>query len=178
MTTSHAPLAQRQAVLRETYRTHAEHARIVKQACTVWAGADDAVHGSVVAGQDYNVAWRFGIDRSVGGDHDAPNPAEMLCAALAACEHATIRMTADVLKITLERLVVEVRGTVDVRGALAVDRQVRVGFPSLECRVDLAVAPGTDPRLCEKLRAGAEALCINLATLRAGVPVAIDWSVA
>jgi uncharacterized OsmC-like protein len=102
----------------------------------------------------------------------------MLCAALAACEHATIRMTAEVLGVALERLAVEVTGTVDVRGCLAIDRQVPVGFPSLECRVNLAVAPGTDPRLYEKLRTGAEALCINLATLRAGVPVAIDWSVA
>ncbi|MPZ46769.1 MAG: hypothetical protein GEV05_25980 [Betaproteobacteria bacterium] len=73
----------------------------------------------------------------------------MLCAALAACEHATIRMIADVLGVTLERLDVEVTGTVDVRGCLAIDRQLRVGFPSLECRVDLAVAPGTSAAVRE-----------------------------
>jgi uncharacterized OsmC-like protein len=175
MAGSISPLAQRQAALRERYRAHPGEARIRKRACTAWTDSDDAVHGSVLAGDGYGVAWAFGIDRAVGGDHDAPNPADMLCAALAACEHATIRMIADVLGVALERLDVEVTGTVDVRGCLAVDRQVPIGFSSLECQVDVAVAPGTDPRLCEKLRAGAEASCINLETLRGGVPVGLIW---
>jgi len=173
-----SPLVQRQATLRGRYRVYPEEACIRKRAYTVWAGGQDAVHGTVAAGDGYGASWSFGIDRAVGGDHDAPNPAEMLCAALAACEHATIRMIAEVLGVVLERLEVEATGTVDVRGCLAVDPGVPVGLPALECRVNMVVAAGTHSRSCEKLKAGAEACCINLATLRAGVPVALSWTVS
>ena len=37
--------------------------------------------------------------------------------------------------------------------------------------VDFQAAPGTDAKLVEKLLAAAEYSCVNLQTLRAGVPV-------
>lgn len=167
-------LAQIQGALRARYRSDPARALVRKRAKTA-SGASDPLHGVVIPGESYGVEWAFGVDRAVGGQHDAPNPAEMLCAALAACEHATICMIADSIGITLARLDVEVIGFVDVRGTLAVDHAVQVGFSALECRVDLVVAPEADTRLCEKLRAEAERSCINLATLRNGVPIELAW---
>ncbi len=70
---------------------------------------------------------------------------------------------------------VEVVGKVDVRGSMAVDRAARVGFESMQCEVRLQPAPGTPPELYQQLIAKAERSCINLQTLRAGVPVEVSF---
>lgn len=163
---------QRQAPLRSAYREHPEQAIVHKRAATTAAPDGDPLHGAVVPGEGYGVSWRFGVDRAVGGLHDAPNPAEMLCAALAACADATLRMCADALGVTLEQLDVEVTGQVDVRGSMAIDAAAPIGFRALLCRVRIGVATGTRPELVERLLAQGERSCINLATLREGVAVA------
>lgn len=166
---------RRQGELRARYRTDPAQALILKHATTVWSDTSDAVHGTVVPGKIYDVAWDFGVDRAVGGEHDAPNPGDMMCAALAACQHATLRMIAESLGVALEHLDVEVIGHVDVRGCLGVGSEARVGFTRFECRVQMVVARETDARLCAKLRAEAERSCINVATLRSGVPIQHTW---
>lgn len=94
-----------------------------------------------------------------------------VCAALAVCLDSTIRIIADRLHLTLTSLEVDVTAEVDVRGTLVVDRQVPVGFQKMRCRVNLQLAPDTDPKLIEKLLAAAEHSCANLQTLRSGVAV-------
>src|SRR5262249_56438980 len=121
--------------------------------------------------------WQCGDGRAVGGFHDAPNPGEVLCAALASCQDTTLRMVADLLGVKLRQVEVEVTGKVDVRGSMAVDRQAPVGFESMQCRVRFQVAPGTPPELCQRLVAQAERSCINLHTLRAGVAVDASFDV-
>jgi uncharacterized OsmC-like protein len=108
--------------------------------------------------------------------HDAPNPGDLLCAALATCLESTIHMIADRLGMRLDALEVDVTASVNVRGTLVVDKAVPVGFQQMRCRVSLKPAPGTDPRLVERLMAAAEHSCVNLQTLRNGVP--IETSVA
>jgi uncharacterized OsmC-like protein len=163
-------VVRRQAPLRAAYAQAPQSARIVKRATTVATAPSDALHGSVALPYD-GVCWRYGIDRAIGGLHDAPNPGEMLCAALAACADASIRMLADALGIGLLHLAVEVTGEVDVRGCLAIDRNVPVGFQALSCEVDIAVAPETSAAALTTLLERSERACINLATLRSGVPV-------
>ncbi len=63
-----------------------------------------------------------------------------------------------------------------MRGALVMSRSAPVGFRSMTCRVHLAVPEGTDPERVALLRREAERACVNLATLRAGVPVALDFT--
>jgi uncharacterized OsmC-like protein len=164
---------QRQRPLRSAYRLHPEQAIIHKRATTISTPDCDALHGVVIPGEGYGVTWRFGVDRAVGGLHDAPNPGEMLCAALAACEDATIRMVADALGVTLERLEVEVNAKVDARGSMAIEASAPVGFGAMQCKVRLGVAAGTHPESVERLLRQAERSCINLATLRQGVAVTI-----
>ena len=168
---------QRQAPLRAAYKEHPEQAVIVKRAWTVFDEGRDAFHGEVVPGDAYRVSWRYGTDRAVGGFHDAPNPGELLCAALAACQDATLRMVADLLGVELEQVEVEVTGRVDVRGSMAVDRQSPVGFESLQCRVRFQPAPGTPPDLCQRVIAQAERSCINLQTLKSGVRVDASFDI-
>jgi uncharacterized OsmC-like protein len=84
-------------------------------------------------------------------------------------------MIAGTLGIDLEELEVEVTGDVDVRGTLNLDPAVRVGFQQLTISVRLRAAPDTPPRLLERLRLGADRLCVNLGTLRHGVPIETQY---
>jgi uncharacterized OsmC-like protein len=136
------------------------------------------MHTSAVPGEEYPVkavAIAVGTHRGVGGLHDAPNPGELLCATLAACQDSTVRMVANLLGVRLTSLTVDVDGQVDLRGTLAVDRSVRVGFQSMRCRTRLGVPEGTDARAVELLFAAAERSCVVLDTLKRGVDVASDF---
>ena len=132
------------------------------------------VHGRVRPGaEDYGVEVAFGIHRAVGGDHDLPNPGDLLCAALAGCLDSTIRMIADRHQLPLTALTVQTVGEVDVRGTLMVDRSVPVGFQAIRCRVVAAVPEGIDPDGVRRVLAAAERSCVVLQTLRAGVKVEV-----
>lgn len=170
-------VVDRQADLAARYRKDPAAARIVKRVRSGPADGRDPVHGSVAPENladpeaPYCVAWPYGIDRAVGGLHDAPNPGEMLCGALAACADGTVRMIAARLGVTLERLEVEVVGELDARGTLAVDPDVPVGFQRLATAIRLRAAPGTSSHRVERLAAATEQLCVVLDTLRRGVAV-------
>lgn len=83
----------------------------------------------------------------MGGDHDLPNPGDLLSAALAACLDSTIRIIADRNGVVLDHLVVDVRSEVDVRGTHMVDTSVPVGFQGITCDIRARAADGTDPAL-------------------------------
>lgn len=118
-----------------------------------------------------SVAVPVGVHRAVGGLHDAPTPGDILCGALAACQDSAVRMVANLLGVELELLEVDVSGEVDVRGTMAIDKQVPVGFQTMRCNVRLKAKPGTDPALLEKLRIAAEQCCVVQQTLRNPPPI-------
>lgn len=172
MTRPKSLVADRQDPLREHYKTAPDDALITDHAHTVNSLARDALHGRVAPGdQDYGVQWSVGIHRAVGGYHDEPNPGDMLTAALAVCLDSTIRMIADRWGVELTKLRVDVDSEVDVRGTLVVDRTVPVGFQRMRLAVTMEAAPGTPRDVLEKVMKGAEYSCVNLQTLRNGVPV-------
>lgn len=168
-------VATRQVPLRQLYHDAPQRARTRKTARTssVRIPASDPFHGEVEIGEGYGAHVRFGVDRYVGGLHDAPNPGDLMCAALAACTDGAVRMVANLLGVHLQALDVEVTGELDVRGCLAIDRDVRVGFEGLSCRVRVEAAAGTEPRLLRALVASAERVCVNLDTLRSGIAVTV-----
>jgi uncharacterized OsmC-like protein len=174
-------VASRQMPLRQRYSECPADAMITKRVLTTTSDMDDPFHSTLrpqnVARPQtpYGVEWVLGIDEAVGGLHDAPNPGDMLCAALAACLEGTVRMIANLLRIRLEELTVEVIGRVDVRGALAIDPSVPVGFQAIVTTVRIRAAAGTPPRLLEQLCAASERLCIDLQTLRQGVNVEVAF---
>lgn len=171
-------MKERQEPLRKRYRERPKEGLIRDRARTTSNASTDPVHGYVEPGsQDYGVSWSFGIHRAVGGDHDAPNPGDMLCAALATCLDSTLRIIANRLGVSLNRLEVDVGADIDVRGTLLVDRNVPVGFQAMRCNVSIEPAEGTDPKLVEKIVAAAEHSCVNLQTLRSGVQVETSLSI-
>ena len=162
----------RQDPLRERYKDAPEEAVITDRARTTGGVDTDPFHGHVVVGsEDHGVVLPFGIHPAVGGYGDAPNPGDMLCAALAACLDSTIRIIAARLGVTLTALEVDVKAHVDVRGTLLVDRNVPVGFQTIRCQVNVQAAEGTDPSLLKKLVAASEHSCVNLQTLRSRVSI-------
>jgi uncharacterized OsmC-like protein len=168
--TSANVVKQRQDPLRERYRSVAVDARITDRARTVFDASADPFHGAVVPGEG-GEQWRFGIHRAIGGYHDLPNPGDTLCAALASCLDATLRMIAERLGVPIRSVEVAVDADLDVRGTLLVDRDVPVGFQSMRCHVDLQPCGQSDPAKVRMLLAAAEHSCVVLQTLRKGVPV-------
>jgi uncharacterized OsmC-like protein len=165
---------QRQAPLKERYRKEPDAALVPKQARTVTEEGAGPFHVAVSVDGPYPpTAWQLGIDDKIGGDNDLPNAAEMLLAALAGCYESTLRMVADKMGVRVASLEVIARGDVDSRGCLAIDPDVRVGFPSIEMSVHLEVEEGTDPRRVERLHAAADRLCVTKDTLENGVPITI-----
>jgi uncharacterized OsmC-like protein len=169
---------QRQRPLRQKYVDSPAAAMITDRSRTEGGVETDPFHGHVVPGsQDYGIRWPFGIHYAVGGYHDGPNPGDLLCAALATCLDSTLRIIAERLGVRLTKLVVDVTANVDVRGTLALDPAVPVGFQQVRCAVQLQAATGTETSLVQKLMAAAEHSCVNLQTLRLGVPVETSLTV-
>lgn len=162
---------QRHAPLRERYRRTPEVAWITDGATALHGAGLDPFHGLVQIGTSAPVRFSYGIHRAVGGDHDLPNPGDLLCAALAACLDATLRMVADRFGVTVQELTVTVSADVDVRGTLAVRHDVPVGFQAMHCRVDLAVPADTNHDSLEAVKVWSERSCVNLQTLRRGVDI-------
>lgn len=174
MTHSDRPsiVRDRQEPLQLLYREDPGKARITDCALATDGTRTDPFHGVVRFGpEEHGASLRFGIHRAVGGDHDAPNPGDLLCGALAACFDSVVRMIAERLGVRLTRLEVRVEADVDVRGTLQVDPQTPVGFQEIRCRADLGVAEGTPDRMIETLLKAAERSCVVLQTLRSSVSV-------
>lgn len=164
-------VAERQAPLREAYAARPDTAISVKRVRTVETSNTDALHGTVTSLEHEDVVWDYGIDDTVGGYDDLPNPGHLLCAALAACIDSTVRMISDHLGVGIEHLEVEVVGDADVRGCLAIDPSVRPGFRQIRCEVRFQPSAGADERRVQMVLNQAELLCVTLDTIRNGVPV-------
>ena len=172
MGTSRTSLVQqRQAPLRDHYAKVPADARISDGAKTLNGCSGDAFHGSVLPANASGEPLQFGIHRAVGGDHDFPNPGDLLCTALAACLDSSLRMIAEHLGVGLEFLQVTVTGECDVRGCLLVERGVPVGFQRMHCSVQLRPRGDVREDTLRMLLAAAENSCVVLQTLRGGVTV-------
>lgn len=127
-----ALVKERQEPLQDRYKTAPDEARITDHAIAQ-SGDADPVHGTVKVGDGQSAPWDFGIHRANGGDHDLPNPGDILCAALTACLDSTLRMIAARMGVTLESLEVSVKAHADMRGCLMIERTVpnlaRLGLP-------------------------------------------------
>ena len=167
---------ERQDPLIALYHHDPTTAQISDRAKTVGGTETDPFHGNVVLGRDeLGVVLPFGIHHAVGGDHDAPNPGDLLCAALATCVDSTLRILAERLRIGLRRLEVEVTADVDLRGTLLVSKDVPVAFQSMRLRILGETDADTPDAKRQKWIAAAEHSCINLQTLLAGIQVETEY---
>ena len=155
-----------QTPLRARYKSSPEAAMVSDHARTTGSDPRDPFHATVEPMTGCGVTVPVGVHRAVGGPHDAPTPGDILCAALASCQDSAVRMVANMLGVELEFLEVEVTAEADVRGAMAMDRQVPVGFQAMRCDVRLRAKEGTSPEILDKLRVAAERCCVVQQTLR------------
>ncbi len=155
-----------QKPLKASYKQDPSLAMVTDHAKTTGPDASDPFHLQVEPMDGCGVVIPVGVHSALGGPHDAPTPGDLLCAALAACQDSAVRMVANILGIELLSLQVQVTATVDVRGAMAMNPEVPVGFQSMACDVSMQVKDGTPPDLLEKLRVAAERCCVVQQTLR------------
>jgi len=85
------------------------------------------------------------------GTDTAPNPQELLMASVASCIGVTFVAGASLLGIELDKLEIETRGGLDLRGAFALDDSVIPGYEQVEVVVHVA-GKGTPEQFEEVLQ--------------------------
>ncbi len=107
---------------------------------SVWEGQTRSVtrvDGYTLAGQDIRREFAIAIDEPTEllGTDSAPNPQEMLMAALNACMIVGYVAGAAMRGITLEKLEIETAGALDLRGFLGLDDTIPPGYEALKYTV-------------------------------------------
>lgn len=110
---------------------------------TAWTGqtrSESEVESYVIGGE--RVARRFKIAADepceLLGTNGAPNPQELLMAAMNACMTVGYVAGAAVRGITLEKLEIETHGELDLRGFLGLSDEVPPGYRRLDYHVRIA----------------------------------------
>lgn len=112
---------------------------------------------------------------SLGGVDSAPNPVELILAALGTCQEITYRAYATALGVPLDSVSVKLSGDIDLRGFFAVDESVRSGYQKITGTVYLE-SSASEADL-QQLRAVVNAHCPVLDILTNEVPVSLDLAV-
>lgn len=152
--------------LRALYLADPEQALATNHATTSGPHPADPFHTQVRPNKGGAPPWPVSVHSAVGGPYDAPCPGDLLCAALAACQDASIRMVARAMGIALTELQVQVHATFDARGALGVQAGVPVGYQHIRTEVRIKAQDGTPPELLKKLQTAAERCCVVSQTLK------------
>ena len=111
----------------------------------------------------------------LGGTDAGPNPVELILAALGTCQEITYRAYATALGIPLDRVAVNLMGTIDLKGFFAVDDAVRPGYQKITGTVRLE-STASDEQL-EILRNAVNAHCPVLDIIQNRVPVTLDLAI-
>jgi uncharacterized OsmC-like protein len=101
-----------------------------------WQGqtrSEHRVDSYRLGGKRIERAFRMLVDEpnELLGENTAPNPQEMLMAALNACVMVGYVAGAAARGITLQRLEIETCGELDLRGFLGIDEKVPAGYESI-----------------------------------------------
>jgi uncharacterized OsmC-like protein len=153
-------LRERQAPIKERYRSDPDAARITLSARG--SQGADAVACSVDLGRLIQEAEAH---RGVGGPGTGACSGDLLLGALAACAQVTCQMVAAAMGIQTERIEVTAEGEIDLRGTLGISREAPVGFESIRLSFDIE-APGADEDELSSLIEKTERYCTVLQTLR------------
>jgi len=127
------------------------------------------------AGQPHQHAKSFVVRADeptllLGGD-TAPNPAEYLLTALAACVTSAIVYNAAARGIKIEQIESEIEGDVDVRGFLGLDPSVRNGFQNI--RMTLAIHADVSDEQIQELASLGTGFSPVFDSVTNGVPVTV-----
>jgi uncharacterized OsmC-like protein len=115
-------------------------AKVAFNVTTCWAGqtkTETVVDGYTIGGQRVTRRHKVVADEPfelLGGD-SAPNPQELLMAALNACITVGYVAGASLQGITLEKIEIRTRGELDLRGFLGLSDTVPPGYEQIEYEV-------------------------------------------
>lgn len=123
------------------------------------------VLGDQTLARDFH--WTVDEPRQIGGSNHAPSPQEYLLSGFGACMMVAFLVGATVMQVQLERLEIEVRAHLDLRGFLDVGGEV----PLQHIHYVVRVAGDATSEQWEHLRASAQAHSPNAMSLARGVPV-------
>jgi uncharacterized OsmC-like protein len=126
----------------EAIKKDVSKAKVGFDVTTRWAGqcrSETAVTGFTLDGERLARSHTIVIDepRELLGNDDAPNPQEMLMAALNACMMFGYVAAASIRGINLESIEIHTKGGLDLRGFLGLSDAVPPGYDSLEYQVHL-----------------------------------------
>lgn len=147
-----------QTPLKEKYRNDPSTALITLRA-TGRAAADLAFTVETHQG-----SIETGLHPSAGGDGTLATAEEMLLETLVACSGVTLRAVATSFDVELREARIVAEGDIDVRGTLAVSKDVPVGFRAIRLRFELD-SDAPDEKL-DRLIEATERYCVVLQTLR------------
>ena len=156
--------------LKKVYDDDPQKALIVDSAVVHGENLKDPFRSKVLMNEELNVPLKTGTHRAVGGDHDYPNPGDILCAALAVCMESTIRLIANRLEIELNHTRVLAQATIDVRGTLIFDRSIPVGFQKMDLQVELGYENAGE-KVLKTLFNAAKRSCVVYQTLKPGIEI-------
>lgn len=177
MTASKVDIRARQAVIRQRFLDDPDSAPEVLRVHGGEGDLGDPVHVVVSTDSVPGMVFRSGAHIAVGGDGDVPCSADLLLAALAACQETTIRMVAANMDIELEKLDISVEADWDPRGTLAMGKEFPIGITAVRVRAHVVVRDDERGQRSERLLRSSERYCVILNTLRSGVPVDSELTV-
>jgi uncharacterized OsmC-like protein len=177
MPASTVNLRELQGPIKARYLERPEEALIECTARSAGSDLGDPLHCTVGLDSAPGLVLRSGAHPGVGGAGDVPCSGDLLVAALLACQETTIRMVAAAMGIDLEQVEISATATADLRGTLAMSREVPVGLTGIDCVVRLKVRDDGRGERAQRLLENAEKYCIVLNTLRSGVEVRTDFKV-
>lgn len=163
---------QRHLLLNDKYQGDFASAWIIDSAEVIGINLHDPFRTTVSINEKMKVPFKIGVHKAVGGDHDFPNPGDLLCASLASCFESTIRLISNKLGIELIETKITVTAQVDVRGTLMIDTTVPVEFQSMHIAA-LLIAKNTNEKLLHTLIKGAKHSCIVYQTIKKGIPITL-----
>jgi uncharacterized OsmC-like protein len=164
---------QRHLILYKEYQNNPASAIITDSSEVIGSNLQDPFRTSVSINDKMKVPFKIGVHKAVGGDHDFPNPGDLLCASLASCFESTIRMIANKLGIELYETKIKATAQVDVRGTLMMDKSIPVGFQSMHVEA-VIIAKNTNEKRLNTLIKGAKDSCIVYQTIKRGVPITLN----
>jgi len=158
-----------QKPLKEQYRNNPAASRITLRAKGGQTGTPIAC--SVDIGR---AIYQAEAHTGVGGAGAGACSGDLLLGALSACAQITCQMVAVAMGIPTERIEATVEGDLDLRGTMAISKDVPVGFQSIRLRFDI-VAPQATAEQLRGLREKTEQYCVVMQTLLHPPSLQTEW---
>lgn len=168
--TNKSEVYKRQMKLNKLYAANPNQASIVDSSVVIGQNLSDPFRTEVLINPELNIPMKVGVHRAVGGDHDYPNPGDILCASLAVCVESALRMIASLLEIELFKTKIKVTANIDVRGTLMIDKSVPVGFQSMHIAMEVGARNISD-KMIRTLVNATQRSCVVYQTLKKGLPI-------